>query len=53
MFADDTKLFYSHHDIKELFRLAISELEKVCDWFNANKPSLNAGKTKYIFFIHT
>ena len=36
MFADDTNLFYSHQDIKELFRVVNSELEKVCDWFNAN-----------------
>ena len=39
MFADDTNLFYSHEDIKELFRVVNSELEKVCDWFNAKKNS--------------
>ena len=54
MFADlFTNLFYSHQDIKELFRVVNSELEKVCDWFNVNKLSLNEGKTKCIFFhIH-
>ena len=50
MFADDTNLFYSHPDIKELFKFSNSELRKVCNWFNANKLSLNEGKTKYIFF---
>ena len=50
MFADDTNLFYSHQDIKELFQAVNAELGKVCDWFNANKLSLNEGKTKFIFF---
>ena len=50
MFADDANLFYSHPDIKELFEFPNSELRKVCNWFNANKLSLNEGKTKYIFF---
>lgn len=50
MFADDTNLFYSHPDIKELFKFPNSELRKVYNWFNANKLSLNEGKTKYIFF---
>ena len=50
IFAGDTNLFYSHQDIKELFRVVNSELERVYDWFNANKLSLNEGKTKYIFF---
>ena len=35
--------------MKELCRVVISELEKVCDWFNTNRLSLNEGKT-YIFF---
>ena len=50
MFADDTNLFYSHQDKKELFRVVNSKLEKSCDWFNANKLSLNERKAKYIFF---
>ena len=50
MFADDANLFYSHEGIKELFRVVNSEIEKVCDWFNAKILSLNEGKTKYIFF---
>ena len=36
MFADDTNLFFSHKNIK--------------DMFNANKLSLNKEKTKYTFF---
>ena len=49
MFADDINLFYPHQDIKESFRVVNSEPEKVCAWFNANKLSLNEGKTKYRF----
>ena len=50
MFADDTNLFYSHHNIKELFTTVNKELQKLGDWFTSNKLSLNTKKTKYIFF---
>ena len=39
LFANDTNLFHSYQDIKELLRVNNSELEKVCDCFNANKLS--------------
>ena len=44
MFVEDPSLFYSHQDTKELFRVVNSVLEKVCDWFNANKLSLSEKK---------
>ena len=50
MFADDTNLFFSHKNIKELFHTFNSELKKVSEWFNAKKLSLNKDKTKYILF---
>ena len=50
MFADDTNLFFSHKNIKELFRIVNFELEKICTWFKVNKLSLNEGKTKYTLF---
>ena len=50
MFADDTNLFYSHHDIKTLFSTVNAELQKLADWFTANRLSLNIKKTKYTFF---
>ena len=50
MFADDTKLFFSHKNIKELFHTANLELKKSFKWFNANKLSLNKDKTKYKLF---
>ena len=50
MFADDTNLFYSHHNIEELFTTVNKELQKLGDWFTSNKLSLNIKKTKYTFF---
>ena len=50
MFADDTNLFYSHNNIKQLFQIVNQELKQIQTWFNTNKLSLNLTKTKYIFF---
>ena len=50
MFADDTNLFFSHHDIKTAFPAVSNELSRIRQWFIANKLSLNAKKFKYTFF---
>ena len=50
LFADNTNLFYSHSDIKQLFASTNQELELINSWFKANKLSLNSLKTKYILF---
>ena len=50
MFADDTNLFYSNKNIHQLFAKVNEELEKIGDWFKANKLSLNNKKTKYTLF---
>ena len=50
MFADDTNLFYSNKDINTLFKIANEEQNEINEWFKVNKLSINAGKTKYIFF---
>jgi len=50
LFADDTLLSASGHDIKELENFANVELEKCSNWFKANKLSLNATKTKFMMF---
>ena len=52
MFADNTNLFYSHKNIKSLFETVNKELANISTWFQANKLSLNANKTKYIFSIN-
>ena len=50
MFADNTNLFYSHKNIRQLFTKVNEELEKIGDWFKANKLSLNNTRTKYMLF---
>ena len=50
MFADDTSLFCEHNDLKTLFSLVNQELQKINEWFEANKLSLNVEKTKYFLF---
>ena len=44
MFADDRNLFYSHKNIHQLFAKVNEELEKIGDWFKANKLSFNNQK---------
>ena len=50
MFADDTNLFFEHTDLRILFSMVNNELKKIYEWFNANKLSLNADKTKHSLF---
>ena len=50
MYADDTKLFYSNNDIETLFSTVNMELEKISEWFKANKLSLNIKKNNYNLF---
>ena len=50
LFSDDTNLFYSHNNIKELLITMNVELSHLNEWFCANKLSLNTDKTKYVLF---
>ena len=50
MFVEDTNLFFEHTDLRILFSMVNDELKKIYEWFNANKLSLNADKTKYSLF---
>ena len=50
MYADDSNLFISGHNSNELIEIANSDLNKICQWINANKLSLNLNKTKYMLF---
>ena len=49
-FSDATNLFYSHNNIKILFKNTNDELEKISQWFKANRLSSNEGKTKLTLF---
>ena len=50
MFADDTSLLISGNNIHTLQNTVNKELEKVANWLDANKLSLNINKTNYIAF---
>ena len=41
LFADDTTIICSKYDLKEICTEVNNELNKVYDWFNINKLSLN------------
>ena len=44
MFTDDTDLFYSSGDIKNLFSIVNNELKSINEWLISNKLSLNVEK---------
>ena len=49
-YADDTNAFYSNSCLKTLSSTIQNELDKVVQWLNANKLSINASKTKIVIF---
>ena len=51
-FADDTNLFVFDNSLKSLKKKINIDLKLLCHWLNANKISLNSGKTEYILFRH-
>ena len=50
MFADNTNLFCTHSNIRNLFSTMNEELASINQWFTSSKLSVNAKKTKYAFF---
>ena len=50
LYADDTNLYMSSSSISDLFTTANVALAEYKGWFNANKLTLNAGKTQYMVF---
>ena len=50
MYEDDTDLFYSNNDIETLVSIVNMGLEKISEWFKANKLSLNIKKVNYTLF---
>ena len=48
LFADDTTLLFSHLDIASQNGIIFIELQEICNWFKANKLSVNATKTNYM-----
>ena len=50
LFADDTACLKSGHDINTLISEVNIEVNKLANWFRANKMAVNVSKTKYIIF---
>ena len=50
MFADDTNVYCSGEDLKEVLRTVEVELFQLKKWFDINKLSLNEKKTKFMVF---
>ena len=53
LFADDTSLVATSRNSEELFTRVNSDLTRVCQWFDANKLTLNASKTHYVIFARS
>ena len=48
LFADDTSLTYANDNLRTLELTVNNELEKVSEWLNANKLTLNVKKSNYV-----
>jgi hypothetical protein len=46
LFADDTNIFYSNSCLKSLNTIIQVEINKVAEWLNVDKLSVNIKKTK-------
>ena len=50
LFADDTKIFFSHKDFNLLPEILNSKMHKLTQWFRANKLSINFKKSNFMVF---
>ena len=50
LFADDTTLLHSHKNLRYLKWTVEEDLNKLMDWFKANKLTLNLDKTVCVLF---
>ena len=50
LFADDTNAIYRSHSYDALNQIITADLQRISDWFKANKLALNESKTKFIIF---
>jgi hypothetical protein len=52
LFADDTQCLAENKNLMDLIDFVNNELQKLANWFRANKMAVNVSKTNYIIF-HT
>ena len=50
IYANDTNVIMSHHDLDQLISSIDIELSNLSLWFEVNKLSLNVSKTNYMIF---
>jgi hypothetical protein len=50
LFADDTTCLAKGKKLNDLLQYVSQELQKVSEWFRANKMAVNTSKTKFIVF---
>ena len=50
LLADDTTIYTSASQPSEAYNMKNIDLNILCDWFKANKLSLNVSKTTYMMF---
>ena len=50
LFADDTTIYCSGCNIKELYRLVNEDIASLAEWFKENKLSLSISKTHHVLF---
>ena len=48
LYADDTQIFASSHDVDELAADLNSDLENISDWLTVNKLQSHSSKTKFM-----
>ena len=51
LFADDSNMFLSGKNPDELINTMNTEIQKILEWLNINKLTLNVKKTHYMFFF--
>ena len=50
IFADDTNVFVTGKDLNHMVYIINKELNKLTEWMNVNKLSLNVTKTNFMIF---
>jgi len=51
LFADDTNIFLSDHNLDSLISIANNELCKLTKWFLANRLTVNVTKSNFFFAV--
>ena len=50
LYADDTVLYYSSHNLNQAITIVQEDLVKLSQWCNKNRLTINCKKTKYCVY---